>query len=177
MGRSVGPRGSSPLLGAPPQGRGPELSLSLQASRYRSRRRNLSPLPSASDTEWPGSLGVRSPRRWSPSRGPRQPKNLGSQGLQDKSWDKVAPDPGSSTVGTGTLRRSWDAPASSRDGGPPHDTPGWGSGPAPRPWPRRRFLEDDPGGGGRQQWAREPPVRARPGAKDRSLGTVAWTYL
>ncbi|KAF6102546.1 coiled-coil domain containing 88B [Phyllostomus discolor] len=148
-----------------------------RTSRYRSRRKNLSPLPLASDTEWPGSLEVRSPCRWSPSRGPRQPKNLGSQGLRDKSWHREAQDPRSSTAGAGTLRWSWDKRASSGDWGPPRAIAGRGSGSAPRPLPRRRFLEDDPGGRGRQEWTREPPLRPRPGAKDHSLETVAWTYL
>lgn len=150
-----------------PRGSGPELSLSLQASRCRNRRNILSPLPSASDTARTGSLAVQSSRRWSPSGGPRQPKNLGSQSLRGRSLDKEAWAPGSSMAGTGALRWSRDKHVSRGDSGPPRAAPSQGSGFAMRPSLRRRFLGDPPDEGSRREWTREPPTRSR-----RELRTV-----
>ena len=57
-----------------PLGEGkPELSFSLQASRCRNRRSELSPLLSASDTAWMESLGAECSQHWSISGDPRQP--------------------------------------------------------------------------------------------------------
>lgn len=115
-----------------------------KASRCRNRRNILSPLPSASDTVWTGSLGVQAPRRWSLSGGPRQPKNSGSQGTWGKSLDKEAWARRSSMAGTGTLRWSWDTLVGRGDGGSLGAAPCQGSGSAMRPSLRRRFLGDPP---------------------------------
>ncbi|KAM7085729.1 coiled-coil domain-containing protein 88B isoform 1-T1 [Molossus nigricans] len=129
-----------------------------RASRCRNRRNTLSPLPSASDSAWTGSLGARSSRRWSPGGGPRQPKNVGSQGLWGKPSDKEAWAPGPSVAGTGSLSWSWAEPVSRADG-PPAAAPCQGSGSAMRPSLRRRSLWEPPGGRGRQEWAGEPLYR------------------
>lgn len=170
----AGPCGPPSMLGVP-RGSAPELSLSLQTSRCRTRRNVLSPLPSASDTAWMGSsAAVQSHRRWSLSGGPRQPKNSGSQGPWAEPLDKEAWVRGSNAAGTGALRWSWDEFVDRGDGGPPRAASCWGPGSAARPSLRRRFLGEPPEEGSRKEWAREPLVRARRGAKDHSLGTVTW---
>lgn len=148
-----------------------------RASRCRNRRSVLSPLPSASDTVWTGSLGVQAPRHWSLSGGPRQPNNSGSQGPWGKSLDKEAWAPRSSMAGTGALRWSWDKLVGRGDGGSPGAAPCQGSGSAMRPSLRRRFLGDPQDEEGRQEWTRETPARSRWGAKEHPLGAVAWAYF
>lgn len=124
---------------------------------------------------WTGSLGAQAPHRWSLSGGPRQPKNLGSQGPWDEALDKESWAPVPSKASPGALRWSWDKPVG--DGGSPRVAPCRGSGFAMRPLLRRWYLGDSPDEGGRQEWTREPPAQPRQGAKEHSLGTVTWTYI
>ena len=159
-----------------PLGEGkPELSFSLQASRCRNRRSELSPLPSASDTAWMEILGAECSQHWSLSGDSRQPKNMGRQGTHGESLDKEPWAPRSSTACTGGPSWSWDESADRGDGWPPQTAPCWGS--ALRPSPRRKSPGKLPAEGGRQEWARAPPARPRRGAKDHSLGTVTWVHF
>ena len=159
-----------------PLGEGkPELSFSLQASRCRNRRSELSPLLSASDTAWMERLGAECSQHWSLSGDPRQPKNVGRQGTHGESLDKEAWAPGSSTVCTGGPSWSWDEFVDRGDGWPPQTAPCWGL--ALQPSLRRRSPGKLPAEGGRREWAREPPARPRRGAKDHSLGTVTWVHF
>ena len=151
------------------RGSGPELSLPLQASRCRSRRNALSPLPSASDSTWTGGLGVRSFQHRSPDGGLRQPENSGIQAAWSQSLDKEAWAPSSSEAHPWAPRRSRDKPVDRGDG--------WGTGSALRPSLRRPRLGDPPAEGAGQKWAREPAAWSGRRAKDHSLGRVTWAPL
>ena len=153
----------------------PQLSFFFQASRCRNRRNGLSHLPSASDPAWTGSLGVESSQHWCLSGGPRQPKNLGRQDTCGDALAKKAWVPRPSTACPGALTGGRFQCMDGAAGRCPPTAPSWGS--ALRPVLRRRSLGNPSAGGGRQEWAREPPLRSRRGAKDHSLGTVGWAHL
>lgn len=159
------------------QGSRPELCLSLQASRYRSRRNTLSPLPSVSDTMWTGGLGLGSSHHWSPNRGPRQPRNAGIRVTWSPSVGKEAWASSSSKACPGALRWSWDKPVDRGDGWRPQAAPRQGSGSPMRPSLRRPSLGDPPVEGDGQKWPRESPVWSGRGAKDHSPGKVPWAHL
>uniref|UniRef100_A0A4X1VCD9 Coiled-coil domain containing 88B n=1 Tax=Sus scrofa TaxID=9823 RepID=A0A4X1VCD9_PIG len=146
-----------------------------RASRCRNRRNGLSHLPSASDPAWTGSLGVESSQHWCLSGGPRQPKNLGRQDTCGDALAKKAWVPRPSTACPGALTGGRFQCMDGAAGRCPPTAPCWGS--ALRPVLRRRSLGNPSAGGGRQEWAREPPLRSRRGAKDHSLGTVGWAHL
>lgn len=150
-----------------------ELNLPFQASRCRSRRNALSPLRSASDAPWTGGLGVKSSHCWSPSGGPRQPKNSGTRTTCSQSLGA----PGSSEACTGALRWCWEKPVDRGDSWSPGAAPSWDPGSALRPSLRRPSLGDTPAEGHRQEWPREPPARYWQRAKDHSPRTVAWADL
>uniref|UniRef100_A0A8C3WXT3 Coiled-coil domain containing 88B n=1 Tax=Catagonus wagneri TaxID=51154 RepID=A0A8C3WXT3_9CETA len=145
-----------------------------RASRCRNQRNGLSPLPSASDPAWTGSLGVESSQHWCLSGGPRQPRNLGRQDTSGESSAKEAWVPRPSTGCPGALSRGWFKSVDGGDGRCPPTAPCWGS--ALRPALTRRCPGKPSAGGAGQERAREPPVRFRWGAKDHSLGTVAWAH-
>uniref|UniRef100_A0A452SDH8 Coiled-coil domain containing 88B n=1 Tax=Ursus americanus TaxID=9643 RepID=A0A452SDH8_URSAM len=151
--------------------------LTERASRCRSRRDALSPLPSASDTMWTGGLGVRSFHHRSPSGGLRQPKNSRIQATWSQSLGKEAWAPSSSEAYPGGLRWSRDKPVDRGDGWSPGAAPRQGTGSALRPSLRRPSLGDPPAEGDGQRWAREPAAWSGRGAKDHSLGKVTWAHL